>query len=153
MQEITATSILSLLETDKGQRQSFANQVVQAIKEGAVDPRKILLQLKCTEDLIKQIKDDEDFKAVLIEEAAKQGKKHEFFNSSMEIKETGITYDWSKCNDVKLIELAAQLKARQAMLKSLPPSGLIVTDEETGETTTIYPPAKSSTTSVAVTLK
>jgi hypothetical protein len=46
-----------------------------------------------------------------------------------------------------------KLKERQKFLQSMPSDGLGVFIEETGEVFTLYPPSKSSTTSVAVTLK
>jgi hypothetical protein len=45
------------------------------------------------------------------------------------------------------------IKAREAYHKSLPKNGIGVIHPETGEVETHYPPAKTSTTSVAVTLK
>jgi hypothetical protein len=51
-------------------------------------------------------------------------------------------------------ELATKaLKERQDFLKVVPVAGVLFTDEITGETYKIYPPSKTSTTSVAVTLK
>ena len=50
-------------------------------------------------------------------------------------------------------ELDGKVKDRESMLKTVPQKGMIVTDEETGETFTVYPPSKSSTTNVSVTLK
>ena len=88
------------------------------------------------------------------------GKSFMYQNAKFERKEVGIKYDYSQCNDSKLVELEAELaqitelvKARQALLKSAPQGGLIVTDPESGETYTVYPPSKQSTTSIAVTLK
>jgi len=96
-----------------------------------------------------------------LESAENVGQKSfQFHNAKFEIKETGVKYDFSKCEDEVLTrlysqqsELDAKVKSRESMLKTVPAKGMIITDEETGETFTVYPPAKSSTTSVAVTLK
>lgn len=90
----------------------------------------------------------------------KHGKKFDYRTAKIEEKEVGTKYDWEKCQDTSLNDLlsmqdslTAKIKERQEFLKTVPEKGLIITDEETGETVTVYRPAKSSTTSVAVTLK
>ena len=160
-QEMTSTSILSLFETNKEQRQSFCLGVIEALDNGQVDPLKVHLQVKCLEDIIKQLNANSNYKLAVLDAATQQGQKtFEFQNSKFEIKEVGTKYDFSKCEDAVLVrlhskqeELDKEVKARETLLKSVSPKGMIVTDEETGETFTVYPPSKSSTTSVAVTLK
>lgn len=160
--ELTTTSILSLFETTKVQRQDFIIRVVEALDSGNVDPLKIHLQVKCMEDIIKGLNGNGVYKDHVLDAATKYGQKSfEFMSSKVEIKETGVKYDFSKCEDkvldalyAKSVELETAIKLRETMLKSVDGTkGMIVTDEETGETFTVYPPAKSSTTSVAITLK
>lgn len=161
MTELSTTSILSLFETSKEQRQSFALGVVDALQQGEAEPLKVHLQVKCMEDIIKLLNANSIYKSSVLEAAQKYGAKtFEYQQAKIEIKETGVKYDYSKCEDVVLNEmykqqedLDAKIKARETMLKSVSPKGMIVTDEETGDTFTVYPPAKSSTTNVAVTLK
>jgi hypothetical protein len=160
-QELSTTSILSLFETSKEQRQTFALGVVNALQEGQADPLKIHLQVKCMEDIIKLLNGNTVYKSAVLDAAGTYGQKSfDFQNSKVEIKETGVKYDFSKCEDLALIELHrqqaeldAKVKARETMLKTIPLKGMIITDEETGDTYTVYPPSKSSTTSVAITLK
>jgi len=159
--ELSTTSILSLFETNKEQRQSFALGVVNALEEGNTDPLKVHLQVKCMEDIIKLLNSNTVYKKHILEAAEKYGQKtFEYQNSKVEIKEVGVKYDFSNCEDAVLqrlyaaqAELDAKVKARETMLKSVPVKGMIVTDEETGETFTVYPPSKSSTTSISITLK
>lgn len=155
MQDITAVSALSLFETNKAQRQSFVANVISAINEGSVDPIKLHLQVKCTEQLLSDLKDNEVYKSTLLSEAEKYGKTFERYNSKFAIKEAGTRYDYSKCEDVvlsdlqaQLDEIAAKVKERQKMLQNLPESGLV--DPENGNM--IYRPVKTSTTTVTVTL-
>lgn len=159
-QELTTTSILALFQTTKEERQSFVCDVLNRIESGDVDPLKIHLQVKCTEDIMKQICASDVYKRRVVEEAEKQGKSFQFHNAKFEVKEVGTKYDWSKCEDPELASLMAQqaeidakVKARQDMLKTVSQKGLTITDTDTGDTYTVYPPAKSSTTNVAVTLK
>ena len=159
--ELLTTSALSLFETTKEARAAFVNEIIDQVHEGQADPIKVHLQLKCAEDIIKQITGNETFRKDLIDACDNQGgKSFTFQNAKFEKKEVGVKYDYSQCNDAKLAELEAEMaqlseavKARQELLKTAPQSGLIVTDPESGETYTVYPPAKSSTTSIAVTLK
>ena len=52
-----------------------------------------------------------------------------------------------------VIELKEKIKAKQDFLKTVPISGLSILVESTGEMVTVYPPSKSSTTAVSVSLK
>lgn len=159
--ELTTTSILALFQTTKEERQSFALDLISKIENGEADPLKIHLQLKCAEDLIKQINANTIYKKALLDAAESYGQKSfEFHNSKVEVKEAGVKYDYSKCNDPEYVALAIQqteldgkVKERESFLKSVPSKGLEIVNTETGETGTIYPPAKSSTTTVAITLK
>src|SRR5688572_13028219 len=87
-QELTTTSILSLFETTKEQRQSFALGVVQALETGDTDPLKVHLQVKCMEDIIKLLNGNTNYKAAVLDAANKNGQKtFKFQNSKEEIKE------------------------------------------------------------------
>lgn len=158
--ELTTTSILSLFETNKEQRQDFAMRVVDSLDEGKAEPLKVHLQVKCMEDIIKLLNTNTRYKDHVLEAAKVYGEKSfQFQNSKVEIKEVGTKYDFSQCNDREIIELteeqekiAVKIKARETLLKALPLEGIDRVDEN-GEVVRIYPPSKSSTTSVAITLK
>lgn len=160
-QDLTTTSILSLFQTTKEQRETFANDIIQRLESGNVNPLEVHLQVKCMEDVVKVINANPSYKRFVLEASENMGQKSfQFHNAKFEIKETGVKYDFSKCEDVVLSRLYEQqeiigkaVKDRETMLKTVSEKGMILTDEETGETFTVYPPAKSSTTSVAVTLK
>lgn len=168
--ELTTTSILALFETSKEQRQSFINDLLGRIDSGAADPLKVHLQIKCIEDIVKQLTSLDEktnknieaarrYRAHLLDAAERYGKKFELFNAEFAVKETGSKYDYSRCNDNELLDLykqqewlKAKIKAKEDLLKTLPAAGLTKVDDS-GEVYTIYPPSKSSTTSVTVTLK
>lgn len=161
MENLTTTSILALFQTDKSQRQSFAEDLVNKIESGEVDPLVIHLQMKCMEDILKIVNSNTVYKKSVLDAAERYGEKtFKFHNAKIEIKEVGVKYDFSNCEDPvykrveqKLEAISTELKQRADFLKTVTLKGMIVTDEETGETFTVYPPAKSSTTSIAVTLK
>lgn len=159
--ELTTTSILALFQTNKEERQSFTLSLINEIESGNVDPLKIHLQVKCMEDIIKLLNSNTIYKKAVLDAAEKQGEKSFAYNNSkFEIKETGVKYDYSNCGDTvwqmleqKCSSAAEDLKQRETFLKTVPSKGMQVLDEQTGEMITVYPPSKSSTTSVAVTLK
>ena len=111
-----------------------------------------------SEEVIKNITSDPDYKSMTLDEAQKYGKTFEHFNARFEVKEMGVKYDYSVCNDPVYNKLKAQLtvledeiKAREKYLKAIPTQGVQTLLED--EVLTLYPPAKSSTTSITVNLK
>ncbi len=155
---LITTTDLSIFETTKAERQEFAQSVIKGIKDGHSDPLKVHYQVKCMEEVIKNITSDPDYKSMTLDEAAKYGKTFEHFNARFEVKEMGVKYDYSVCNDPTYNKLKAQLtviedelKAREKYLKAIPIQGVQTLLED--EVVTLYPPAKSSTTSITVNLK
>lgn len=156
MEITTASSALALFETTKEQRESFAQAIIAEIKEGNIDPLKVHMQLKSAEHLLKTVNDNPEYKSLLLDQAQKHGKKFETYNAEFQVREAGVSYDYTKCEDVsldtmyeELAELKKKIKAREETLKHLPLGGLA--DTETGAV--IYPPVKTSTTIVQCTLK
>jgi hypothetical protein len=159
MEPTSALSVLSLMDTTKAQRATFVQSVVQDLKDGNSDPLKVHKQVKCVEDLITQLKDDPEYKGIVLLEAEKHGKTHQTSNAVFSVVEVGTKYDYSQCNDSVYFELIEKfefaqnaLKQRETFLKGLIAKGIDIVTEH-GELATIYPPTKTSTTSVKVTLK
>lgn len=155
--KLATTTDLSLFETTKAERQDFAQYVVNGLKDGLSDPLKVHLQVKCMEDLIKQITSHPDYKDLTLDEASKYGKSFQMHNAKFEVKEMGVKYDYSACGDPvynelsqKMAELEKELKDRQAFLKAVKPGTEILVEDEV---VVLYPPVKSSTTSITVNLK
>ncbi len=157
--EITTQGILSLFETTKQERNTFTSDVLERIENGTADPVKVHLQLKCMEEIVKSLTGNESYKTHLIDAAEKNGKKFMAFNAEFSIKEMGTKYDYSQCNDDYLLnmletleKLNKEIKERQEYLKHLPAVGVSILEVE-GELIKLYPPTKTSNTTVAVTLK
>lgn len=134
----------------------LAQNAIQAVLEGEVDPITAHINVSKMELAIKAFKNDERVRDLTIRELWKYGKKGVFGDCTMEEAEAGVKYDYSECGDSRLEELYAMrqaldadIKEREAFLKSIPPSG--VADVETGEV--VYPPAKSSKTIIRTTFK
>lgn len=130
--------------------------VIADLQEGKVNPLDFHLNIKKMEDVIKKIQADPEYMAMVLAEAGKYGKSFERGLAKVEVKEAGSKYDYSKTGDTVYQELEAEetalkakMKARQQFLQTIPESG--TADPETGNM--IYRASKSSTTTVAVTLK
>ena len=128
--------------------------------EMVVDPtRADILQVNMSdplEQLFKKLKSDELIKDLVLFEAEKYGKLFEKGNAKFEIKEMGVTYDYSECNDAELDSLNQILKditdkkkARENFLKAIEPDKEVY--DENG--VQLFAPVKKSTTQVAVILK
>lgn len=143
----------------KSEIKSMAVNVVNNVKESG-NPLQVAEALSAMELFIKEVKADEGFKDYVREEISKNEKC--FVSKSgakLELAETGSKYDFSMCGDIEMEMLeteanrfSALLKQRQDFLKTIPQSGLVVTDKESGDTYEIYPPSKTSTSSYKITL-
>lgn len=158
IQEITTSSIVSLFDTTKEERTTFVQDLVNRITDGHLDPIKAHYSLKCMEEIIKNILGNKEYKDCVLLEAEKNGKKFQYKNSELVIKETGVKYDYTHCGHHTLLQLQSQadalneqIKAYQDLLKKVPEEGMEMIIED--EVVRVYPPAKSSTTTLTVTLK
>ena len=169
--ELSTTNILSLFETNKAQRIKFCEDLINKMGDGEVNPLQIHAQIKSIEDLLTTLTSTDKsknkntdialtYKSMLMNAAEKYGKSFQLFNATYTIKEVGAKCNYDNCGDLELNELMAQaevlkakIESRQETLKHLPLSGMLTTDEKTGETYKIYPPSKKSTTAVSVSLR
>lgn len=171
METLSPINVLRIFETTSHEREEFVVQLIEAIEEGQVDPLKIHAQVKSAEDLIDRLTNTDEkksknwqqakaYKKRLLEAAEAYGQKEfQAFNGKFKISEVGVKYDYSQCNDPELIELEKTvkeatdaLKERQKFLQTIPQKGMDIITKD-GEAITVYPPARSSTTSVNVSLK
>lgn len=148
----------SLIHSDKSQREQFVSDILRAVDAGEVSALQTHLFLKSIEDVVKRVYSSDWYKNQVTEEAQKYGKSFDYGNAKIEVKETGVKYDYSVCNDPVLKSLREiqvstdkQVKEREEFLKRVPSVGMEVLIED--EVVTLFPPSKSGTTSVAVTLK
>ena len=126
------------------------------ILSGDHNPLDIEVRLKAMEELVKQLRGDPEVKAAVIAEAEKYGKSFEYMGCKISVREGGVKYDYAGTGDSEWAildaeskEIAEKKKDREKFLQSIPPEGTV--SPTTGEQ--IFAPAKSSQTTVAVTLK
>lgn len=134
----------------------LAQNAIQAVVDGEIDPIVAHINVSKMELAIKQYKADDRVRDITLRELWKYGKKHAFADCTLEEAEAGVKYDYTGCGDSRLEELYkmrqaidADIKEREAFLKSIPLSGVALPD--TGEV--VYPPAKSSKTIIRTTFK
>jgi len=128
------------------------------LDNGHITPLQLASQLKFVEDIITNVK--EELRQRVVSEQSKYGKERMTYKgAAFDIKEAGIKYDYSHCNDTiwddlkqQLDDLNVKIKEREAFLKTLR-ERLTYVDESTGEIVTIYPPQKKSTTTYSITWK
>lgn len=109
--------------------------------------------------LIKEIKSSQMYIDILRDEISKHGKSFQTLSGTkLELAEVGTKYDYSQCGDTQMDDLNNQLdilefaiKERQTFLKAIPLSGMDVIIDG-GEVCKIYPPSKTSTSSVKTTI-
>lgn len=125
------------------------------IDEGHMHPLQVAAQFKFIEDVITNVK--EELRQRVVAEQDKYGKeKMTYHGATFDIKEAGVKYDYSHCDDMIWNDLKQQLdalnekmKEREAFLKTLKERFTYI-DESTGEIVTLYPPQKKSTTTYQV---
>ena len=125
------------------------------IDEGHMHPLQVAAQFKFVEDVISNVK--EELRQRVIAEKDKYGKDDmTYHGATFDIKEAGVKYDYSHCDDTIWNDLKQQLdalndkmKEREAFLKSLKERFTYI-DESTGEIITLYPAQRKSTTTYAI---
>ena len=154
---------VKLFETypeNKFQQQMLANEIISPVIEGDVDPIDVYVKAKAIQDALKIVTDDDRVKDLVICEVEKYGNNTTYNSASLQVKEMGVKYDYSVCNDsiyndlVDNIEkLKETLKQREKFLKSISSDGTLIVNEETGEVNKIYPPIKMAAQGISVTFK
>lgn len=135
----------------------YVEQVLQSIREGEQNPLDIWINKSKFDKIMKGISSNDDILDATLREFSKYNSKCiEYGGAKLEQCEVGVKYDYSNCGDPiidellkKQEEIAAKIKERQKTLINLPDSGLV--DPESGAF--IYPPSRSSKTTIKVTLK
>jgi len=146
-------------ELSKTQIKVIAEQTAQDIIDNGKDVIQIADTIAKLELFIKELKASPEYMDYLITEVSKFGKgTTTSTGTKLELAEVGTKYDFSQCNDPELKRMEDEfavweqnIKDRKEFLKALTPKGVNIIDE-TGEIITLYPPSKSSKSSVKCTI-
>lgn len=142
----------------KENQKATAQTLVAKVADGDVDPIEAYTTIKAMVECLNVFLKDKNVMEATVSACEKHGRFGANYNgANICVAEVGVKYDFSVCQDPEWDELAkqkaeieAKLKAREAFLRTIPGQQTIVS-EETGAVVTVYPPAKSSSTSVKVT--
>lgn len=156
--EATVQIIGRAIPFTKAEMQDAVEVLATKVSNGEVDPIATYTEVKALGEVIALFLKDKRVTEATISAVDYFGKLGAKYNgASLCTTETGVRYDFSACGDTRWNELAKQkaaieeqLKEREKFLKAISGKQSIV-DDETGELLTLYPPTKTSTTSVRVT--
>ena len=153
-----AYEALKDLPANKHEADEFTRQIVADLEAGEIDPLKFKIFMNALERFLDGIKPTLDRMAR--DQAEKYGERSfDLMGAKVELKEAGTRYDFSQCgwpvwqrkkDAAKAAE--ADVKACEEFLKGVK-SSVSLTDEDTGEVVTVYPPVKKSTSIVQITLQ
>ena len=154
-----AISLLTILPGKKDEVNTFVSKVLSEIDAGIYNPLELFVRLNALTKAMGLIKEAIESQAQ--DEFSKYGEKStEVYGANIQQAEAGVRYIFDKCGDVNydalILEqnkIAEKLKKQEDFLKTIPVSGIEVTDENTGEICRIFPPAKSSKTILKIILK
>lgn len=157
MEYTNAMSVINYNPTTKDEIETFVNKIVGEVENGAINPLELHVKIKAIESCLAQVS-DKIKDAVMDEMQNYQEKNVEMFGAKIAKAETGVKYDYTVCGDPVLNSIMSDKKVleqaeknRQAFLKAANPNGTeIVCDDEVVK---IYPPIKTSSSFIKVTLK
>jgi hypothetical protein len=143
----------------KSEIAALASSAVDSLLESG-NQFEVAEALSAMEDFVKQVKSDQRYISYLRDELTKTGGKLTTpSGAKIEVAEVGTSYDFTNCGDIELTRMEEELKRseeavknRRDFLKTVTVKGMVVTDTETGETYTVYPPVKTSKSSYKVSL-
>lgn len=150
------------LLTDSRSISEYAREAVAAITEGQVDPLTAFVNINKIKKVVEEVGKNTEVTRTVVDYIGQRGDAREGLtvgDCKAQVCEAGITYDFSECSDPTLTELYTEadaikerIKARENFLKGID-GHMTVIDENTGEAITLYPPSRSSKTTVKLTFK
>ena len=93
--------IINRIPSSKTEQKEMANAFISKVIDGDINPIDAVVQMKSISETINTFLKDENIKDAVIQECEKYGKGESpgYLGAVIQIKETGVTYDFSVCND------------------------------------------------------
>ena len=155
----SAMSVINYNPTTKEEIAVFVDKIVSEVEIGAVNALELYIKMKAIESCFEQIQ-GKIRESIMNEVDVYTEKEFELFGAKVSKAETGTKYDYSVSNDTYYNDLAAnkkridtEMKEREKLIKAAPATGLEIVNPDTGEVEKIFPPIKSSSTFIKVSLK
>jgi hypothetical protein len=146
-------NLKAILDSDKHQLDTLIDVIVNEAEGYELEA---YITVKKLEYVVKSL--IEVLQPMAITEAEKQ-KGNTLYGAKIEVKDTGVRYNFSECgylpynnliSDKKQIE--TELKGMETLLKSINKKTTIV-DEQSGEILEVKPPTRTAGTSIVLTIK
>lgn len=157
---MTTIKLFDNYPKNKFDQQMLANDIILPVIEGEVNPIETYIKARSMLEALKIVTDDDRIKDLVITEVEKYGNKTEYNSASLQVKDVGVKYDYSVCNDqiyndllYMLNDIKEQIKIREKLLSKIPSDGATIVYEQTGEVRTIYPPIKQGSQGITITFK
>lgn len=153
-----ATGVMNLFSTSRTGIDVFSDQIIQAVKEGEINPLQVRIWIKTMEEIIERVK-KETSENQLREADKWSEQKFQYLGATIEKADVKTEYDYSVCGDIdyELFEVALNtakesLEDRKKFLRSLK-EPMDILDKDSGEVRTVRPPLKKSTAGLKVSIK
>jgi len=152
------TELLTLMANTNTQIDIFSDSIIQAVKNGELDPFTVLVHDRANKKAFERILNE--IKSELQNAAEKHpGKSFEYMGNVIEKAEHGTKYDYSNCGysewnkfSKEIENLTEKLKECETFLKALR-GPIEILNSDTGEVEIVSPPTKKSTSGFNVKLK
>lgn len=149
-------TVRNFLTTTKAEIADFAESAIAKVTDGEMEASRLARFAKTLEEMAKRILTDERVKNALYEEITSyEGDRVTLHNAEWQVKAVGVKYDYSVCGDPEWDRLNAEIERlteeRKKVEKHLQGISKPMCDPDTGAM--IYPPAKSGSEQVVITLK
>jgi len=149
-QKQDALQIVSITPTTRQQIKERADTFMALVDSGELKALDLKLMIKAMADFVKQFEETE-LTRLSRNEAETYGKKFDYKGAKIELTEAGTTYDYKVCEDIVFNRMVEELESRKKWLQSLKHPAPSV-DPLTGESFTVNPPVKKSTSTVKISL-
>ena len=140
----------------KTKQSEWASSIMKPLMDGEVDPIEFIVKIKGLSTALYEVEKNREVKELVIREIEKTGKSVSWNGAMLTVRETGVRYDFTGCNDPvyasllkQKTEIETKMKEREAFLKNVPEDTTVV-DEETGECYTLNPAIRTATESYAI---
>ena len=144
----TQVQLFKGLPFSLSEQTDFANNAIQEILDGNVNPLHAELHLRAIQETIKKITEHPGVKSAVMEEAEKYDKTFDFHGAKI-TRSSRTTKDFTGCGDAVLNDLYADQEKLKAQIKAREMTVSAGSDPATGEI--FNPPATK--TSVFLTIK
>lgn len=148
--EADLDNFFNSIPKDGNEIEEFAILIKMRMDDGVADPLEIHVNFKKVEALFDLLTSDDDYTADVRNSAELYGKEFKKYGANIKQIEAGTNYDYSKCDHKKYIEICKQIKELDKEKKRYENLFRNIKESAIIEDCKVYPPKKSSTSTVKI---